>query len=339
METTVLSGEIAGLGDDTLYLYGADNLYGRVDTVPVAGGKFSITLSADTLTSAWLLFGDSVRYPLFFDKEERISVKGSINELHCLQVAGNADNEALTAFNAGLKSDAPLSQKEKAERAAAFIGGHATSLASVYLLERWFVETDNPDFTRIKQLVNSLAGVLKDRPYVEALTARIDAAEKAANGKIAANFRLPDTEGNTVARSDFKDQYLLVQFWASWDTLSRAYNALYRRIYKRETHNERFALLGVSLDIDTKAWQEAVLTDTLEWTQVCDFGGWETEIVKQLSVTTLPYNVLLSPNGRIEGCNLDKAAIEEKLESIKQETRRRSKSNTKTNTLHQKRKK
>ncbi|MCD8292419.1 MAG: DUF4369 domain-containing protein [Prevotellaceae bacterium] len=339
METTVLSGEIAGLGDDTLYVYGADNLYDHIDTVPVAGGKFSITLSADTLSAAWLLFGDSARYPLFFDKEEQISVKGSIDELHCLQVAGNADNEALTAFNAGLKADAPLSQKEKEERAAAFIGGHPTSLASVYLLERWFVETGNPDFNRIRQLVNSLAGVLKDRPYVEALTARVDAMDKAARGKIFANFRLPGVDGEPLSRSDFKDQYLLIQFWASWDSLSRAYNALYRHLYKREAHNPRFALLGVSLDIDTEAWKEAVSADTLDWVQVCDFGGWETDIVKQLSVTTLPYNVLLSPSSRIEGRNLDKAAIEEKLEAIKHEPEKRVKSNTRTNTLHQKRKK
>ncbi len=341
MESTVLSGEIAGLGDDTLFVYGADNLYGRVDTVVVTDGRFSITLFPDTLSAAWLLFGDSVRYPLFFDKGERLAVKGALNALGRLEVKGNADSEALSAFNAGLMADPALPEKEIRDRAAVFIRSNATSLASVYLLERWFVESDNPDFSFIRQLVNGLAGVLKDRPYVEALMERLDEMDKAAQGKIFNNLRLPDAEGKPLTRTDFKDRYLLIQFWASWDTLSRAYNAYYRRLYKREAKNDRFSLLGVSLDIDPEAWKEAIDADTLKWRQACNFAGWETEIVKQLAVNTLPYNVLLSPVGRIEGRNLDKAAIEEKLEAIKNEPDKKSKSNTnnRTNTKRQTKKK
>ena len=63
---------------------------------------------------------------------------------------------------------------------------------------------------------------------------RIQEEEKAATGKTAAYFRLPNTEGKQITRSNFKDQYLLIHFWASWDTVSRDSNTVYRRIYKKE---------------------------------------------------------------------------------------------------------
>ena len=107
-----------------------------------------------------------------------------------------------------------------------------------------------------------------------------------------------------------------MHFWASWDTVSRADNTLYRRIYKKSEKNKAFALLGVSLDIDKDKWQQAVKTDSLEWEQVCDFSGWNTEIAKQLAVRHLPHNVLLTPSGRIEGINLTESAIEKKLKDI-----------------------
>ena len=46
-----LTGEIKGLGNDTIYLYGADNMYNTMDTLPVNNGKFAATLKPDTLVA------------------------------------------------------------------------------------------------------------------------------------------------------------------------------------------------------------------------------------------------------------------------------------------------
>lgn len=122
--------------------------------------------------------------------------------------------------------------------------------------------------------------------------------------------------------ANFKDQYLLVHFWASWDTVSRDSNAVYRRIYKQVQKNKKFALLGVSLDINKDSWQKAIKTDTLKWEQVCDLSGWNTEVVKQLAIKTLPANILLNPSGRIEGKNLSEKDIEKKLKEAEEKKKR-----------------
>lgn len=69
------------MGNDTIYLYGADRMYDRMDTLIVENDKFSTTLSADTLVSTILLFSDGTEYPLFLDKGNKIQIKGS--ELSC----------------------------------------------------------------------------------------------------------------------------------------------------------------------------------------------------------------------------------------------------------------
>ena len=50
---------------------------------------------------------------------------------------------------------------------------------------------------------------------METLLKRIEEEEKVDIGKTAPYFRIRNTEGKDINRSDFKDKYLLIQFWAS----------------------------------------------------------------------------------------------------------------------------
>ena len=264
-DTVSLSGEIKGLGNDTLYIYGADEMYDRMDTLPVENGKFAKTLSPDTLVAAWLLFSDGSRYPFYMDKGDKIHIKGSAAELNSMEITGNPHNEELTAFRKELKGLGKPSEKVLEEKAGKFINEHHSSLASIYLLDKYFAQKEKPDYTLIKQLTEHMTGELKDRPYIDGLLDRIQEEEKAATGKTAAYFRLPNAEGKQITRSNFKDQYLLIHFWASWDTVSRDSNAVYRRIYRKEQKNKKFALLGISLDLNKDNWKKAIETDTLKW--------------------------------------------------------------------------
>lgn len=321
-DTVSLSGEIKGLGNDTIYIYGADEMYDHMDTLLVENGKFSKILSPDTLVAAWLLFSDGTQYPFFMDKGNRIQINGSAAELNNLEIKGNIPNEELSSFQKELRGLGKPSEKVLEEKVGKFINEHHSSLASIYLLDKYFVQKEKPDYTQIKKLTEHMTGELKDRPYISELLGHIQEQEKVAIGKTAAYFRLPNTSGKQINRANFKDQYLLVHFWASWDTVSRDSNAVYRRIYKQVQKNKKFALLGVSLDINKDSWQKAIKTDTLKWEQVCDLSGWNTEVVKQLAIKTLPANVLLNPSGRIEGKNLSEKDIEKKLKEAEEKKKR-----------------
>lgn len=133
-----------------------------------------------------------------------------------------------------LKGLGTPSEKVLEDKAGKFINEHHSSLVSIYLLDKYFVQKEKPDYAQIKKLTEHMTGELKDRPYIDELLNYIQEEEKAAIGKTAPYFRIPNPKGKQINRSNFKDQYLLIHFWASWDTVSRDSNAVYRRIYKQE---------------------------------------------------------------------------------------------------------
>lgn len=314
-----ISGHIQGLGNDTLYLYGTDKYYDRIDTILVKEDKFTATLAVDTLLETRIWFNNGQIYPIYLDKGNRIEIKGKEAELPTLEVTGNLPNKEFSAFQKELKGLQAPSDRVMEEKAAAFIQNHPFSLVSIYLLDHYFVQKPHPDLTQIRQLVNSMSGELKDRPYIIQLQELLKRSEKGEIGKNMPYFRLPNQDDKKIGRSDFKGKHLLVHFWASWDTLSCQQNEIYKRIYRKEKKNPYFAILGISLDMDKKSWKECIRKDTLKWEQVCDLDGWNTELVNQLAIREIPCNLLLSPTGRIEAKDLDEHAILEKLKAIEEE--------------------
>lgn len=315
-ENVRLSGTLQGMADDTIYLYGTDRYYNRLDTIFVKQGKFVKDIEVDTLVSAWLQFGNGMEYPLYMDKADQIEISGSTSKPGLLAVKGNSANEELTRFHQELFGKGLPSEAAVEKAAEAFIRSHPNSLASINVLDKYFVQKSVPNFSKIKELAEQMAGSLKDRLYMEQLLEYLESYEKVSVGKSASYFQIPGMDGKDIRRTDFKDKYLLLYFWASWSDACRETTRQLKQLYKEKKNREKFDILGVSLDVDKEVWKEAVANDTLDWKQGCDLKGWNASLVGQFAVRTLPYNVLLAPSGRIEGRNLTQKEIEEKLAEI-----------------------
>ncbi|HYL85868.1 MAG TPA: TlpA disulfide reductase family protein [Candidatus Angelobacter sp.] len=69
------------------------------------------------------------------------------------------------------------------------------------------------------------------------------------DGKAAANFSLPDSNGVQVALADYKGKVVLLNFWATWCGPCKIEIPWFMEFNK--TYKDRgFAVLGVSLDDD-----------------------------------------------------------------------------------------
>ena len=307
---TSITGEIKGLGTDTLYLYGMDESFDRIDTIFAKGDKFSYTTSIDTITSAYLLIDNQIEYPIFLDKGNQIKIKGNIDHPEFLDINGNRYNEEFTAFQKELSSLNNPSEKDLEQKAEEFIKTHHSSFVSLYLLDKHFVQKDSPDFNKIKKLIEVMTGILQDKLYIEKLNEAISLSEKTETGKYAPFFSLPNIKGEKITRSseDFKKKNLLINFWASWaDSISNHQsNSELKELYKKYKKNKHIAMLGVSFDMDKKEWQDANKRDTLNWEQVCDFGGLNSEVAKQYAIKQVPSNILLAADGKILAKNLKK---------------------------------
>lgn len=119
-------------------------------------------------------------------------------------------------------------------------------------------------------------------------------------GLIAPGFSQPDTAGRIVNLSDFRGHYVLLDFWASWCGPCRANNPALVKLYN-EFKDRNFTILGVSLDEKDgrEKWLKAIKSDGLTWPQVSDLKHWDNAVVKLYSVSAVPFNLLIDPQGRI----------------------------------------
>ena len=134
-------------------------------------------------------------------------------------------------------------------------------------------------------------------------------------GKQAPDLALPDVNGHPVPLTSFRGKYLLVDFWASWCGPCRAENPNVVKAYN-EFKGKNFAILGVSLDKEKSAWQEAVRADNLNWSQVSDLKFWSSKAVETFKFDGIPFNVLIDPQGKVIAESLRGDDLENKLKEV-----------------------
>jgi len=134
-------------------------------------------------------------------------------------------------------------------------------------------------------------------------------------GRPAPELSLPDVNGRNVSLSSFKGKYLLVDFWASWCGPCRAENPNVVAAYNA-FKGKNFTILGVSLDKEKDAWQQAIKEDHLTWTHVSDLKFWQSQAVQTFHFEGIPFNVLIDPQGNIIGQGLRGDELENKLKEV-----------------------
>lgn len=122
-------------------------------------------------------------------------------------------------------------------------------------------------------------------------------------------------EGDSIRIEDFRGKYLLLDFWAAWCAPCRAENPTTIRIYDKYK-SDHFEILGISLDRKKTDWLKAIEQDKLPWKQASDLQFWNNECVKLYGLYSLPFNILVDPEGKIIAIDLHGEDLNKRLDEI-----------------------
>ncbi len=136
------------------------------------------------------------------------------------------------------------------------------------------------------------------------------------------DFTMNDANGTKHSLSEYigkakqgRKHYVLVDFWASWcrPCMMEMPNVkdnweMYR--------DKGFDIVGVSLDSDKGAWQQAINDNGYNWTQLCDFCGFDSPAASTYNLEYIPWNILIDESGTIVAANLRGQELSAKLKQI-----------------------
>ena len=312
-----LKGEISGLTSDTLLAYYLAPEY-KIDTIICQKGKFEYTFTPDTLNVFNLLFNTEESLPIFADKGQTVKIKGTTTDF---EIEGEGENKLMNEIFSLLRN---TSEEKTMDIVDSLIQANKYSFTNLYLLDKYYANDEYAVFEHINKLIESQSGIIKDSPYIIDLQSRIAHLSAKQKNLSIANLNGQDRKGEKIKWPTSRENYILVDFWASWHSESVAAQDSLVNVLK-ELKKEKFLVYSVSLDMDKEAWLKASDRDTTQWYQVCDFKGWNNNILKNQGVQELPFNILLDKNKRIIAKNVRGKELITKVKGFIKEDKEREK--------------
>lgn len=305
-----LKGKIQGLHSDTIIAYYHHPDF-KIDTIVAIGEEFKYTFTPDTFTIFTLLFNQN-EFPVFADKGQTVDIKGTIEKPI---IKGDGENERLAQIMEFLSTVPQQLIKQKVD---SIIKTNNQSYVNLYLIDKYFVKDHKTEDEKIKDLIDSQIGFIKDTPYISDLQNKL----KAQSPKNIHTLNNKDREEKTFKWNSIRKKYILIDFWASWEPKSVAEQDSLVDVIKA-LQKENFVVVSISLDYDKEAWLKASDRDTTQWIQLCDFKGWKNTTVEEQQIHSLPSNILLNPNKQIIERNIRGQKLIDKIKQLTKDEKKK----------------
>ena len=308
--SSVVTGEIVLNGQikdpEMFYLRSGQNL----TNIFIEAGKITFTAHADSINKG-ITNGSKSQAELDSFNESISLITEQLDTLYnqYREAAKNDDQVRLEELSELIDTK----DEERLARTIDYAYANNKSIVSAYLImtNNYYLE-----LAELDTITSNFDNSIKQTKYVELLLDRIRNLYKVSIGSSFTDFTLNDSTGNPIALSSLiGENYLLIDFWASWCGPCRRENPNIVAVYN-DYNSKGFDIIGVSLDTDKNNWIKAIEKDSLTWSHVSDLQGWNSAAGKLYAVNAIPHSVILNENGTIVAKNLRGEELRDKIAEL-----------------------
>ncbi|UGU14728.1 AhpC/TSA family protein [Sinomicrobium kalidii] len=261
---------------------------------------------------------------------DRISViSESYNKLNELYIAARKkeDKEAADKYKEELE-ELKLKMEPFREQMDSvtdkYIAGHPGSYVSAYLMS---MKVAGYGLEKSTVIYDQMPPEIQGGFYGTSVKKQLEKLKKASPGAEAALFTATDINGEELKLEDYRGQYVLLDFWASWCVPCRKGNPHLLKIYEKY-RGKGFEIIGISDDdSNPEAWHKAVEEDGIGvWKHVLrglkvdrseGYKVLDKGISENYDIHFLPTKILIDPKGIIIGrYGSEEEPLDAKLEEV-----------------------
>jgi thiol-disulfide isomerase/thioredoxin len=122
-------------------------------------------------------------------------------------------------------------------------------------------------------------------------------------------------DGDDIRLEDYRGKYVLLDFWATWCTPCLAQTDSLNEVYDKFGPDEKFEMIGLSLDLDKEAPARYAKKNDLRWIQgfVGPWDGDDTQVHEAFGIQGIPRLILVAPDGTIVESHMSGSSLSETI--------------------------
>lgn len=329
-----LSGKY-GSGGDTLYIFGADNQYDKVDTIVTQSpsGSFSYNIELENARSLRMILPSSDILNIYAEPNTNASL---VQNSKVWSISGGGKLQQ--RYNSLIAKFDTISERSRLYDAIdKHIKENASDEMNFMLLERYYIDIDDPKSAIIRERTKDFAGALHDNQKMAVIEEKASANRSNAERKAFPAIRFTDSNDSIITLTNFRKKYFIATLWASWDSTS------VKRVQELSAisdslDSDYFELLNISLDYDTAVWRKTISEKEIKGINVCDTRMWSNSVAEKFLIKELPFSMFVNYDRIIIEYNPSTDGLYHKADSLitkyeqrlkKEEERRKREQNRK----------
>ena len=304
-----LEVQFKNLNQGEFFLYNYRN--GTKDTLHINDGRCTYDVEMHDTTTYVLMFPNFSELPIFAQPGSLVKMVGDVSHLKETEVTGTAENEQMTAFRLATNELTPPELMKKAEE---YIRENPSSVSSVYLLRRFFIQNVTADYPHALELCSLLLEAQPTSVELVQLQKQLGRLTNMTTGTPLPHFTAKDTNGKTVGDSLLRNKVNVIMAWATWNFESQ--NAIRQIKMVWEDHPRDLNIITICLDASPSEGRNIFARDSLRWSNICDGQMWDSPLVTKLGITFIPDNIIIDEQGNIIARSLKTSELRTKTREL-----------------------